>query len=121
MHHNAIHDALFEAARSAALAPTCEASEVVADSHSRPADIFLPIWCCGRPVALDIHIILSLQRLTLYAAASTPSLALNMGVQCKLVAHLADCHAAGIDFVLIVVETLGGLSEDSISTVWAIE
>ena len=117
MRHNAIRDALFVAAQSGALAPPREASGVVADSHSRPADIFLPIWHCGRPAALDIHVISPLQELTLYGAASTPGHALNVGVQRKLA---ADCCAAGMDFVPNVVETLGGLSEDTIATVWAI-
>ena len=102
MCHNAICDALFEAAQSEALAPTREASGVVADSLSRPADILLPMWQCGHPAALDIYIISPFQDLTLSAAASAPSHALNVGVQRKLVAHLSDCHAAGMDFVPIV-------------------
>ena len=54
-----------------------------------------------------IHVISPLQDLTLYAAASTPGHALNVGMQRKLTAHLSDCRAAGMDFVPIVVETLG--------------
>ena len=65
-----------------------------------------------------IHVISPLQDLTLYAAASTPGPALNEGVQRKMTAHLSDCRATGMDSVPIVVETLGGLSEDAIFTVW---
>ena len=43
-----------------------------------------------------------------------------MGLQRKLAAHLSDCRATGMDFVPIVVETLGGLSEDAIFTVQVI-
>ena len=44
-----------------------------------------------------------------------------MGVQRKMEAHLSDCCAAGMDFVPIVVETLGGgLYEDAIITVGVI-
>ena len=120
MRHNAIRDALFEAAQSAALSPTREASGVVVDSCSRPADILLPMWRCGRPAALDVHVISPLHDLILCAAASTPGHALNVGVQGKLAAHLSDCRAAGMGFVPVVLETLGGLSEDAISTVRAI-
>lgn len=121
MRHNAIHDALFDAAKSAALAPTCtEAPGVVADSQSRPADILLLTWHHGRPAVLDIHVISPLQGLTLHQAAFTPGHALNMGVWHKLNAHLADCRAAGVDFVPIVSETLGGMAEDTISVVHAI-
>ena len=73
---------------------------MVADSHSRPADILLSIWCFGRPAALDIHVISPLQELTLYAAASTPGHTVKVGVQ--------------------RMEAMGGLSEDTISTVQAI-
>ena len=90
---------------------------MVADSHSRPTDFLLPTWRCGHPATLDIHIISPLQDLILCASASTPGHALRVGVQRKLMAHLSDCRAAGMDFVPIVVETLGGLSEDTISTV----
>ena len=70
--HNAIRDVIFDAAQSAALAPTREAPGVVADSRSRPADILLPTWCRGRPAALDVHVISPLQDLTIREAAVTP-------------------------------------------------
>ena len=114
MRHNAIRDTLFDAAQSAALAPTREASGVVAYSQSRPADILLPTWRHGRPAALDVHVISPLQNSTLHEAATTPGHALNVGVQRKLTAHLANCRAAGIEFIPIVAETLGGLAEDTI-------
>ena len=62
---------------------------------------------------LDIYVISPLQDLTLYAAVFTPGHALNVGVQRKMEAHLSDCRAAGMDFVPIVVETLGRLNEDA--------
>ena len=46
---------------------------------------------------------------------------MNVGVQCKLAAHLSDCRAAAMDFVSNVVETLGSLSENAIFTVQVIE
>ena len=118
--HNAIRDVLFLAARSAALAPTREAPSVVPDSHSRPADILLPTWSRGRPAALDVTVISPLQQQTLHAAASTPGHALQVGVQRKLTAHLSACRSAGVDFIPIVLETLGGLAEDTITTIRSI-
>ena len=109
--HNAIRDVLFVAAQSAALAPSREASGVVPDSLSRPADILLPTWRHGRPAALDVHVIPPLQQLTLHEAASTPGHALEVGVQRKLSAHLSACRDAGVDFPPIVAETLGGLGQ----------
>ena len=115
--HNAIRDVLFLAAQSAALAPTREAPSVVPNSQSRPADILLPTWSRGRPVALDITVISPLQQQTLHAAASTPGHALQVGVQRKLTTHLSACRSAGVEFIPIMSETLGGLAEDTITTI----
>ena len=118
--HNAIRDVIFSAAQSAALAPTREAPGVVPGSLSRPADVLLPTWSCGRPAALDVHIISPLQQLTIKDAAQTPGHALQVGIQRKLSAHLSACRDAGVDFIPIVAESLGGLAEDTISIVYAI-
>ena len=50
---------VFAAAQSAALAPSREASGLIPGSLSHPADVFLPSWSCGRPAALDIHVIIN--------------------------------------------------------------
>ena len=118
--HNAIRDVLFHAAWSAALAPTREAPSVVPDAHSRPADILLPTWSRGRPTALDVHVISPLQQLTLHKAASTPGHALQVGVQHKLASHLSACRSAGVDFIPLVAETLGGLAEHSSAIIHSI-
>ena len=115
--HNAIRDVLFSAAQSAALAPSREMPNMISNSLSRPADVLLPTWSHGRPAALDVHVISPLQQQTIGEAASTPGHALQVGVQCKLTAHLATCRSAGVDFIPIVAEVLGGLAEDLISTI----
>ena len=117
--HNALRDVLFTAAQSGALAPCREASGVIPDSLRRPADILLPNWHQGRSAALDIHIISPLQQLTLSEAAYTPGHALEVGVRRKVAANLPSCicRSAGVDFIPIVAETLGGLAEDTISTI----
>ena len=38
---------------------------VIVHNQSRPADIFLPNWERGRPAALDVSVISTLQQLTL--------------------------------------------------------
>ena len=90
---------------------------MVPNSLSRPADILLPTWSRGRPAALDVHVISPLQQQTMGEAASTPGHGLGVGVQRKLASHLAACRSAGVDFIPIVAEALGGLAEDSISTI----
>ena len=90
---------------------------MVPDSHSRSADVLLPTWSRGRPAALDVHVISPLQQHTLHEAASTPGHALQVGVQRKLASQLSACRSAGVDFIPVVAETLGGLAEDTISTI----
>ena len=118
--HNAFRDVLFNAAQSAALAPTKEAPNLVPGSSARPADILLPYWCRGRPAALDVSVISPLQRLTLADAASTQDHALSVGVHRKLTSNLPACRAAGVDFFPIVVETLGGWCPDAVATIRSI-
>ena len=113
--HNALRDVLFTAAQSGALALCREASGVISDSLRRPANILLPTWHQGRSAALDVHIISPLQQLTL--AAYTPGHALEVGVRRKVAANLPSCRSAGVDFIPIVAGTLGGLAEDTISTI----
>ena len=112
--HNAIRDVVFSAAQSAALAPSKEMPNLIPDSLSRPADVFLPTWSRGRPAALDVHVISPLQQQTMGEAASTPGHALQVGVQRKLASHLSACRSVGVEFIPFVMETLGGLAEDSI-------
>ena len=88
---------------------------LIPDSHSRLADVFLPTWSHDRPVAIDIHVISPLQQQVLGKAASIPGHALQVGVQRKLALHLSACRAVGVEFVPFVMESLGGLAEDSIS------
>ena len=117
--HNAIRDVLFNAAQSAALAPTKEAPSLVSGSSMRPADILLN-WCCGRPATLDVSVISPLQQLTLDEAASSSGHALRVGVRRKLTSNLPACRSAGVDFLPIVVETLGGWYPDAITTIKSI-
>ena len=118
--HNAIRDVVFSAAQSAALAPSKKTPNLVPDSSVRPADVLLPNWNRGRPAAVDVHVISPLQQQTLGEAASTPGHALQVGVRRKLVSNLSACRSVGVEFVPFVIETLGGLSEDTISTIRAI-
>ena len=75
-------------------------------SLSRPADVFLPSWSCGRPAALDIHVISPLQQQTLSVLLSPRVMLFRSGYS-----------EAGVECIPIVAETLGGLAEDAIFTV----
>ena len=112
--HDALRDALFSAAQSAALGPRKAVPALIAGSRSRPANIFLPNWCGGQPAALDVTVISPLQSLTLAGAASVKGHALQVAENRKRAAHNANCAAAGVVFLPIAVEALGGWSEEAV-------
>ena len=62
-------------------------------------------------------VISTLQQSTLQGAASTQGHALVVGAERKLAAHAVACHAAGIAFVPLVVESLGGWSNEAADTI----
>ena len=107
--HNSLRDVIF-AAQAAALGPRREAPSLVPNSSSHPADILLPSWSQGRSAALDVSIISPLQKLTLSGAATSPGHALNVGANWKLAAGLPACRAAVVEFISLMVETLGSWS-----------
>ena len=93
--HDSLRDALFSAAQFAALAPRKEVPSLVPGTSSRPADVYLPNWCRGRPAALDVTVISTLQSLTLAGAASTQGHALRVGEERKMAAHNEVCWSVG--------------------------
>ena len=44
---------------------------------------------------------------------------MQVGVQRKLTSHLTGCQSAGVEFIPLVAETLGGLAEDTIHIIWS--
>ena len=118
--HDSNHDAVFSAAQSAALAPRREAPSVIPGSSSRSADVYLPNWKRGQPAALYIHVISTMQQQTLAGASTTPGYALQVGEERKMITHARACRAAGVTFILLLVESLGGWSEEAIQTIKSI-
>ena len=113
-------DALYSAAQSAALAPRKEVPALIPGTSSRPADVFLPIWKRGQPAALDVTVISTLQNLTVAGAASTQGHALSVARERKMALHSAASHSVGVSFVSLVVEYLGGWSDEAIDIIKSI-
>ena len=109
---NSLRDVIFATAQAAALGPRREAPCLVPNSSSRPADVLLPSWSQGRSAALDVSVISPLQKLTLNGAATIPG---HVGANRKLAAGLPACGAAGVEFLPLMVETLGGWSSEAIT------
>ena len=115
--HDALRDTLFSAAQSAALAPRKEVPSLIPGSCSRPADVFLPTWCGGRPAALDVSVISTMQPLTISGAANNQGYALKIAEERKRAAHNEACRSVGVTFTPLVIESLGRWSDDAIGTI----
>ena len=118
--HNALCNVIFTAAQLAALGPRKEAPALIVGTQSRPADVFLPTWSRGRPATLDVTVTSPLQALTIQEASTTASHALEVATSRKLATHLSPCRAAGLDFIPLAVETLGGWFRDAADTICVI-
>ena len=53
-------------------------------------------------------------------ATVTPGHALQLGVQLKLSSSFSACRSVRMDFIPLMAETLGGLVEDTVTTISAI-
>ena len=120
LRHNSLRDAVFSAAQSAALAPRREVPSLVPGTQCRPADIYLPCWKRGRPAALDITVISTLQQSTIRGAAENQGHALLVAEERKFAAHGLACQAIGISFIPLAIESLGGLSVTASDTISSI-
>ena len=110
----------FSAAQSAALSPWKEMPSLVPGSASRPADVFVPTWERGQPAAPDVTVVSTLQNQTVAEAASVSGYVLSVAKERKVAAHSEACQSAGVSFVPMVVETLGGWDEEAVRTITAI-
>ena len=90
---------------------------LIPGSSSRPADVYLPCWHRGKPAAFDISVISPVQALTIDSAATIQGYVLTVRERQKRRIYVEGCLSAGIDFVPIAVETLGGLSSISSHTI----
>ena len=106
---------LYSAAQCAALAPVKKMPNLISDSLSKPADVFLTTWSCGQPAALDVHVISSFNN-KLWEKHH-PLLAMS----CKLVLSALSSHAPlnmQISWTMNGIYcgcdgSLGGFTEDS--------
>ena len=77
------------------------------------------IWERGQPAALDVTVVSTLQNRTVAGAASVSSYVLSVARERKVAAHSEACQSAGVLFVPMVVETLGGWDEEAVRTITA--
>jgi hypothetical protein len=112
--HDWLRDKIFAELQASHANPKKEAPSLIPGNASRPADIYVPTWR-GRPTAFDITVISSLHERYLPKSSATTGAALEIAKERKIRAHQEDCHANGIIFVPLPVETLGGWEAEAAS------
>uniref|UniRef100_A0A1X7TH43 Uncharacterized protein n=1 Tax=Amphimedon queenslandica TaxID=400682 RepID=A0A1X7TH43_AMPQE len=114
LRHNTLRDVLFTAAQAAALSPRREVPSIVPGSYSRPADLYLPNWSQGKPAAMDVTVISSLQPQRVSQAAISQGSALLYAEERKNIVHFEDCKRVGVSFLPLAVEVwVAGVSVPS--------
>ena len=115
--HNHLRDAIYSTAVQACLGPTREERALIPGSEAKPADVLIPNWSGGKDTALDITVVNPLQSAMVSLAATTPGHALTRRFQEKMTKHGEGCRLAGMVFLPLPMETLGGWHDQTVSLV----
>ena len=111
--HNHLRDHLYNTCVMAALGPTKEDRALIPGSEARPADVLIPNWTSGKDTALDVTVVNPLQTGLVNQAAVHPGHALVSRFKEKMTKHGEACRRAGMAFLPLPVETLGGWHEQA--------
>ena len=107
--HNSLREELYHTAVAAALGPAREGRGLIPGrAGARPADVLIPRWSGGRDAALDVTVTHPLQQAHLAGAAAEPGYSLTQAFNRKVAGAGEECQAAGIAFIPLAVESLGG-------------
>ena len=101
----------------ACLGPTREDKALIPGSDARPADVLIPNWSGGKDTAMDITVVNPLQAAFINGAATTPGHALTRRYAEKMTKHGEGCRRAGMVFLPLPVETLGGWHDQTVAQV----
>jgi hypothetical protein len=111
--HNHLRDTLYHTAVSASLGPTREDRALIPGTEARPADVLIPNWCAGKDAAMDVTVVNPLQTRMVDQAAAHAGHSLTVRFNDKMTKHGEACRRAGMVFIPLVVETLGGWEEQA--------
>ena len=111
--HNTLRDTVHATAKGAGIPVAKEERSLLPGTEEKPADVYLPGWANGLDAALDITVVSPLQSQLVKKAAEEPGSAARKRYKEKQSKYLQPCKNEGIEFLPVVVETLGGFHPDS--------
>ena len=112
--HNILRDAIFQTAKQAALSPAKEENSLLPGSGDKPADVYIPGWASGRDAALDVSVVSTLQAQLVKKAGEEVGSAADRRHKEKLSRYYESCDQEGIQFLPVVIETLGGWHPEAV-------
>jgi hypothetical protein len=102
------HSISNECARILAKAHHNPSREHSLDGRTRPADVYIPHWTAGRPLALDFAVTHPLQPQSFdMAGVRVPGSWAEAYASTHKAKYIEPCMARGVDFQAMVVETYG--------------
>lgn len=115
--HNAIVSTLQHLAQQGALAPQKEPPYLINNSEARPADVYIPVWTGGQPVAIDVSVTSPLADSYILKASKEVGAAASIRADVKRGKYSAVCAEHGMQFTPFVLETFGGFDKDAIEII----
>jgi hypothetical protein len=76
----------------------------------------LKSWVRGRDAALDVGVTSPLQNAQVRREADHAGAALEAYKKVKMDKHFEECQQVNVEFIPLIVETLGGWDADAVST-----
>ena len=122
--HNELRNKVFNLAKKAALSPELEKSGLLlppapddtSNARRRPADLYLPAWLNGSPVALDFAVTAPQRQDAIEPASREPLAAAKAYAETKrnYLNTAALCAEAGVQFQPMVCEVTGAWSLEAV-------
>ncbi len=112
--HNSVAGTLLSLAQQAALAPRFEPPNLIRNSSERPADVLIPVWTGGRPLAIDVSVTCPVAESYVLKASQVIGSAAAERAALKRVKYTQICEENGLNFSPFVLESFGGFGPDAV-------
>ena len=115
--HNDIVSTLHHLAQQGAFAPQKEPPNLLNNSEMRPADVYIPVWTGGQPLAIDVSVTSPLAESYIRKASEEIGAAASIRAELKRDKYTDICAEHGMQFAPFILETFGGIDKDAVDII----